>query len=296
MRFFAPAKLNLSLDLGPTRGDGYHEIRSVMQAVSLGDRLLVVPAKSFRLHNPAVEGPDLVVRAAEVFRRATGVEPALAISVGKRIPIGAGLGGGSSDAASALRAMRGMLLPSLPVSELAAMAREIGSDVPFFLGPAPRALAVGRGETLSPLPAAAPRYVLIAWPGVPLSTAAVYRESAAGKGDGTDRVLSGAELAPNDLEPAALRLCPELQALLREAAGAGISLRVTGSGSAAFALHGNGEDAMRGLSALRRLAPRAILCQTLERWPWQGLPAAGQPTAGKAPPPFRGGGRDDGAA
>lgn len=268
MRFFAPAKLNLSLDLGPLRGDGYHEIRSVMQAVSLGDRLLVVPAERFRLRNPAVEGPDLVARAADVFQYATGVEPRVAIDVRKLIPIGAGLGGGSSDAACALRALRQILLPAMPRGELQALGGEIGSDVPFFLGAAPRALAVGRGEILSPLPAAAERYVLIAWPDVPLSTAAVYRESAPGPGDGTDQVLAGAETAPNDLERAAVYLCPELRELLAQAEGAGVPLQVTGSGSAAFRLCGDGGEAMRGLAALRRVAPRVILCRTLERWPW----------------------------
>lgn len=274
VRFFAPAKLNLSLDLGPARSDGYHEIRSVMQAVSLGDRLFVVPAQRFRLENPQVAAGDLVARAAEVFQQATGVRPAVHIAVRKRIPIGAGLGGGSSDAACALRALRDLLLPGLPTGELVAMAREIGSDVPFFLGTAPRALAVGRGEVLSPLPAAQARFVVIAWPGVGLQTADVYRESRPGKGDATDQVLAGAERAQNDLERAAVALCPALDKLLIDAATADVSLQVTGSGSAAFALYKDAFRAAVAFRSLQSLASRAILCQTLAAWPWSRAASA----------------------
>ena len=280
MRFFAPAKLNLSLDLGPARRDGYHEIRSVMQAVSLGDRLFVMPAAALRVENAEVPAGDLVATAAQVFRKATGVAPNVAIEVQKRIPIGAGLGGGSSDAACTLRALRHLLLPTLPPEELLGMAGEIGSDVPFFLGAAPRALAVGRGEVLTPLPPAEPRFVVIAWPGVGLATADVYRASRPGTGDATDRVLGGAERGPNDLEPAAARLCPELGRLLGGAREAGVPLQVTGSGSAAFALYADPGEAVGALRSLKAIAPRVVLCQTLAAWPWQrrapAADAAGQ--------------------
>ncbi len=269
VRYFAPAKLNLSLDLGPARADGYHEIRSVMQAVSLGDRLDVVQAPRFRLENPAVGPGDLIARAAQVFEDATGVHAAAAIAVQKRIPIGAGLGGGSSDAACALRALRDLLLPELPREQLVAMAVGIGSDVPFFLGQTPRALAVGRGEILAPLQPSEPKFVVIAWPGVGLSTADVYRASSPGRGDATDRVLAGAPQAANDLAPAALALCPELGELVRGAGERSVHLQVTGSGSAAYALFSDPQPAAAALRELRPLAPRAILCQTLAAWPWQ---------------------------
>lgn len=281
VRFFAPAKLNLSLDLGPARSDGYHEIRSVMQAVSLGDRLFVAPASTLRVENADIPAGDLVARAADVFHEATGVAPNVSIHVRKRIPIGAGLGGGSSDAASTLRALRHLLLPTLPAEELVAMAREIGSDVPFFLAAAPRALAVGRGEILSPLPAADPRFAVIAWPGVGLRTADVYHASRPGPGDATDQVLAGAERGPNDLEAAARSLCPELARLLGTAREAGIPLQVTGSGSAAFALYAGAGEAAAALGSLKDLAPRVILCQTLATWPWQPAAPAGG-AAGRA--------------
>ncbi len=268
VRFFAPAKLNLSLDLGPARPDGYHEIRSVMQAVSLGDRLHVVPARDLRVENPSVPAGDLVLRAAEVFRAATGVRPAVAVTVQKRIPIGAGLGGGSSDAACMLRALRDLLLPDLPTARLLEMARQIGSDVPFFLGLGPRALAVGRGEILTPLPPGPPRFAVIAWPGAGLGTREVYAASGPGTGDATEQVLAGAEQARNDLAPAALRLCEPLREMVERAQREGVRLHVTGSGSAAFALYADGRAARDAFEVLRRLAPRAMLCQTLEAWPW----------------------------
>ena len=269
VRFFAPAKLNLSLDLGPARPDGYHEIRSVMQAVSLGDRLHVVPARDLRVENPSVPAGDLVLQAAEVFRAATGVRPAVAVTVQKRIPIGAGLGGGSSDAACMLRALRDLLLPDLPTRRLLEMAREIGSDVPFFLGLGPRALAVGRGEILTSLPPGDARFAVIAWPGVGLGTREVYAASDPGPGDATEQVLAGAEQARNDLAPAALRLCEPLREMVEQARQEGVLLHVTGSGSAAFSLFADGRAARNALAVLRRLAPRAMLCQTLEAWPWR---------------------------
>ncbi len=269
VRFFAPAKLNLSLDLGPARADGYHEIRSVMQAVSLGDRLHVVPAARFRVENPQVPAGDLVTQAAEIFEATTGIRAAVSVRVQKRIPIGAGLGGGSSDAACILRALRDILLPELPADRLLAMARQIGSDVPFFLGGAPRALAVGRGEILTPLPPAPPRFAVIAWPGVGLRTQEVYRVSSPGPGNATEAVLAGAEQAANDLAPAALRLCPALKELVFQAAAKGVRLQVTGSGSAAFSLHADSQSAACALQALRPLAPRVLLCQTLDAWPWR---------------------------
>lgn len=284
MRFFAPAKLNLSLDLGPVRADGYHEIRTVMQAVSLGDRLFVAPAPRLRVENPAVAGEDLVVRAATLFSDATGVAALAQIRVDKRIPIGAGLGGGSSDAACALRALRATLLPALPWSELVAMARSLGSDVPFFLCAAPRALAAGRGEVLSPLPPAPPLYAVIGWPGVGLGTADVYRASRQGPGDATERVLAGAACARNDLAPTALALCPELRRLVAAAGAEGVSLQVTGSGSAAFALYADPGEAAAALGVVRLLAPRAILCQTLQAWPCDPQAergAAGTPDPGE---------------
>ncbi|MDA8347115.1 MAG: 4-(cytidine 5'-diphospho)-2-C-methyl-D-erythritol kinase [Thermaerobacter sp.] len=275
MRFFAPAKLNLSLDLGALRADGYHEIRTVMQAVSLGDRLFVMPEGKFTVENPLIREDDLVRRAGELFAQATGRKAGVRIRVQKRIPIGAGLGGGSSDAACTLRALRGLLRPDMPDAELLALGAQLGSDVPFFLGPSPLALAEGRGEILTPLSAREPLWAVIAWPGEGLSTAAVYRDSAHGTGGATEQVLFGAACARNDLEAAAVRLSPALQTLLRAAQAGGAPLQVTGSGSAAFALYKDAAAAGAGLHAVRFAAQRAVLCTTITAWPWQRIAAHG---------------------
>ncbi len=269
MRFFAPAKLNLSLDLGPLRADGYHEIRTIMQAVSLGDRLRIVPAPAFEVDNPAVPEGDLVRSAGELFMKATGVPVRVRIEVVKRIPIGAGLGGGSSDAACVLRALRELLRPDLPAQDLLALGAQLGSDVPFFLGPSPLALAEGRGERLKPLAARPPSWAVIAWPEDGISTASVYRASEAGPGGACDAVLAGAPQSRNDLEPAARRLSPNLDMLLQSALAHGAPFQVTGSGSAAFALCEDPLSARAALSAVRPHAHRAALCATLSHWPWQ---------------------------
>lgn len=270
LRYFAPAKINLSLDLGPVRPDGYHEVRTVLQAVSLGDRLLVAPCSRPEVVNPGVPRGDLVTRAMQLFAQRTGVSPGLRITVIKRIPIGAGLGGGSSDAACTLRLLRDAYCKDLPEEELFTMARALGSDVPFFLGRSPLALATGRGEQIQPLRPLPPRYVVIAWPGEALSTALVYDRSAAGPGGASDAVVRGAPQARNDLAKAAQSLSPRLRRLLAEARAQGVRLHVTGSGSAAFALFPESMEAGAALRRLRPLAPRVLLCQTLGRWPWQG--------------------------
>lgn len=275
LRFFAPAKLNLSLDLGPLRADGYHAIRTVMQAVSLGDRLLVTPAKSLQVENPAVPEGDLVRRAADLFAQVAGRPAQVRIEVVKRIPIGAGLGGGSSDAACTLRALRAVLREDMPDADLMAAARELGSDVPFFLGASPIALAEGRGEILTPLQPRPAAWALIAWPGEALSTAAVYRASRPGPGGASDAVLAGAESARNDLGQSAAAQSSRLAALLQGAAGRGATLQVTGSGSAAFALYGEAAAAREAYLAVRPLADRTVLCVTLTAWPWQGNAAKG---------------------
>jgi len=280
VRCFAPAKLNLALDLGPPRGDGYHAIRTVMQAVSLGDRLFVTPAPAFALTDPDVDGPDLVERAARLFTDATGVAARVRVEVRKRIPLGAGLGGGSSDAAATLRALRELLLPTLPWPDLLAMARGLGSDVAFFLGESPLALCEGRGEILTALPPRAERYAVIAWPGVQLSTASVYARSAPGPGGAADEVVRGADTARNDLEAAALAACPELARMCREAREHGLRLKVTGSGSAAYALYRDPGAALAALRSLERFAPRTAMCRTLAAWPRQVPRDAVAPGAG----------------
>jgi len=150
----ATAKLNLSLEVLGRRGDGYHEIRTVMQEIDLADELEILPADSLvvRCDDPALNGEqNLVWKAAVELARECGRLPLVEIAVKKRIPVGMGLGGGSSDAAAALMGLNQFWKVDLGPERLAAVAERIGSDVSFFLwGGA--ALASGRGEVIEPLP------------------------------------------------------------------------------------------------------------------------------------------------
>ncbi len=165
-RTIAPAKINWTLEVLRHRGDGYHEVRSVMQTIDLHDDIGTEPATSLTLH---IEGPhtasddDHTLAAARLLGDAVGRAPAAAIAVRKRIPVGAGMGGGSSDAAAVLRALDRMWGLAIETERLARMAVAIGSDAPFFVYGG-TALAEGRGEHVTPLPDVPPRWLLLVVP------------------------------------------------------------------------------------------------------------------------------------
>jgi 4-diphosphocytidyl-2-C-methyl-D-erythritol kinase len=231
----APAKINLCLRLGPPRADGFHRITTLFAAIDLSDRLELEPADAI-----AVEGFDdtLVTRALAALGEPRRVR------LEKRIPVAAGLGGGSSDAAAVLRALRGRR----PVSELYEIARSLGSDVPFFLSGLEVALATGRGDVLRPLPDFPRGYGLLLVPSAQgLSTADVYAASqpnpiyAAVQGDLIRAVHTArsaadvAALVANDLQPAALSLQPGIAASLEAVRAAGaLAAAVSGSGPTVF--------------------------------------------------------------
>jgi 4-diphosphocytidyl-2-C-methyl-D-erythritol kinase len=246
----APAKINLVLRVGPRRPDGYHEIVSLMAQVDLADTLTLARAARTVVDCPGLAGGDtLVTRALAAFCDA--VEPdggpgGFHAVISKRIPAGAGLGGGSSDAAAALRAANRLYGTPLTGAELSDVAATIGSDVPFFLGPAV-AIARGRGVQLEPGPALPPAAVVLAHPGRPLATRDVY-EAYRPAGPTLARELPRsipslsalASLVENDLGPVAERLEPACAALRVELVGRGAAAAsVTGSGSAVFGLFGD---------------------------------------------------------
>ena len=171
------AKINLTLEILGKRADGYHEVRTVMQTVGLADRLEVTAAAdlSFTCSDPALATPDnLVYRAARLLQAEYAVRTGAALRLEKRIPVAAGLGGGSSDAAATIVALNRLWNLQLSLTEQRRLAAALGSDVPFFLTGG-TALATGRGERITPLPPL-PQYwvVLVLLPRV-LSTAAVYQ-------------------------------------------------------------------------------------------------------------------------
>ena len=168
----ATAKLNLALVVGPTRPDGKHEVVTVLQRLDLADRVAVEPAASLTVTGFAAD--TLVRRALEALAETAGVQPCWAARITKRIPVAAGLGGGSSDAATALRLANETLDPPLPPGTLRRLARGIGADVPFFLTAGPQ-LGRGEGAELEPLALPQDYWVVLLAPRVTKeSTAAVY--------------------------------------------------------------------------------------------------------------------------
>ena len=175
----AYAKVNLTLAVGEKRPDGYHEVVSVMQRVSLCDTLTAEQTRegiTLTCSDPALPSGEenLAHRAASLFFRETGIAGGAALTLEKRIPSQAGLGGGSSDAASALLALRKLYAPALSDTELETMAAALGSDVPFFIRGGTQQ-ATGRGEVLSPLPPLTDGWFVIVKPTESFSTPAMYR-------------------------------------------------------------------------------------------------------------------------
>jgi 4-diphosphocytidyl-2-C-methyl-D-erythritol kinase len=245
----AAAKVNLALEILSRRPDGYHEIATVMQTVDLSDRLVLEDADDLEVGPSAPGIPtddrNLAYRAAAVLREAAKLSRGVRITLDKRIPVAAGLGGGSTDAAAVLAGLNRLWGLRWPAAQLEELAVGLGMDVPFFLrGGA--ALATGRGERLDPLGAAALALVLVN-PRVPLSTAEVYaRVTPAMYSDGDRaRRMAGALASRragrvagslyNGLEPAARAAHPrigQMQAALVAAGALGAAM--SGSGPTVF--------------------------------------------------------------
>ena len=171
------AKVNLALEVLGKRPDGYHELVTLLQAVDLSDRLALEEYDSVTLQTTDTRLPtdekNLVVRAVRLLQEATGTSRGVRIRLDKRIPVAAGLGGGSSDAAATLWGLNRLWKLRWPAARLAELATELGMDVPFFLRGG-RTLATGRGEILTPLPAAPQLALVLVSPNFPLSTREVY--------------------------------------------------------------------------------------------------------------------------
>jgi 4-diphosphocytidyl-2-C-methyl-D-erythritol kinase len=269
----APAKVNRELRVGGLRPDGYHEIRSRIVSIDLADRLTAEPADelAFSCDDPAVPaGEDnLVVRAARLLAQRAGIAPRARIRLEKRVPMGGGLGGGSGDAAIALRLLARLWRIPEDVDALTPVAAELGSDVPFFLTGGEADVA-GRGERVLPLPDDdhATAELLLLVPPFSISTAGVYREYA---GRGTlpgslavaTTVAGGRFFGPNDLASAVQRVEPRMEEYVRSAQRASRDVAISGSGST-IALHGVTSEAFRAL-AERHPDARLLRCRTLSR-------------------------------
>ena len=266
----APAKLNLCLYVGPRRGDGLHEIRSLFEPLELADVLQLSEAASDEVICEGIEGPDLTAKALATLREHGWSGPPLRIEVTKRVPVAAGLGGGSADAAAVLRLARGQ------VEGLRSIAAQIGADVPSQLQPR-ACLVAGAGEVIEPAPPPAEHGVVLIPQAEGLSTADVYAEAdrlGIPRGENEleairrqlrDAVDEGGspldyrENLVNDLQRAAISLRPAIEDALHalEEAGAAHAM-VTGSGPTAFGLYPTAEEAKEAVQGLRERFPEAL--------------------------------------
>jgi 4-diphosphocytidyl-2-C-methyl-D-erythritol kinase len=291
----APAKLNLFLHVVGKRADGYHLIDSLMVPIDWCDTLHFERRSDGRLarHDRAVALPadDLCLRAARALRQAAA-EPSLGadISIDKRIPSGAGLGGGSSDAASTLLALNRLWGLDWPLARLLPIGLALGADVPFFLGGTP-AWVGGIGEELRPA-SVAPSWFAVVKPAAGLATRDIFASRRVAQGVDAARIAgfpeavrrslkepatptdAEPELAEgfgrNDLQAAAEELCPDVG---RAAAGLHAAFgnsRMTGSGSAVFAQAGNGSVPSAAMPSDWPSGWSSRMCRSLERHPLAG--------------------------
>jgi 4-diphosphocytidyl-2-C-methyl-D-erythritol kinase len=263
--WLAPAKINLSLEILGKRPDGFHELASVMQEVTLCDELTVTPAGDLSLEVDVDCGPaeqNLALRAARLLQRWAAVEPGASIALRKRIPAGAGLGGGSSDAATALIALNRLWRTDCDCEALAQLAVTLGSDVPFFLTGG-TAMVTGRGERVLPLPFPGTSWYVLTSPGFHVSTATVFSAlphtewSSGWQTREVANCLAAGETPPagiNGLTQTLFRLYPEAELCFRAAESAVPGRTwVSGSGPTVVSQCNGPEAAQRAADDLRRL-------------------------------------------
>ncbi|WP_408903451.1 4-(cytidine 5'-diphospho)-2-C-methyl-D-erythritol kinase [Roseomonas acroporae] len=278
----APAKLNLFLHVTGRRADGYHLLDSLAVFAGAADRVEAAAADGLTL---SLDGPgagalmaepdNLVLRAARALAAAAGVAPRAALRLEKHLPVASGIGGGSADAAAALRALNRLWGLGWPAVRLREVAAGLGADVPVCVDSVPVRMG-GIGEKLSAAPALPEFGLLLVNPGVPLATPAVFR--ARGGGFSPEPALPaawpdaatmarGLAACRNDLEPPAIALCPavaEVLAALRGLPGC-LLARMSGSGATCFGLFATGGEAAAAAAAL----PPGW-------WRWGGAMAGGQ--------------------
>jgi len=279
----SPAKINLFLEVLAKRDDGYHEIRSALQVIDLSDQVTLTKTEGgivVRVKGEAAPSgqENLAYRAAELLLRETGIKGGAEVTIEKRIPVGGGLGGGSSNAATTLWGLNLLFGLELSLETLMELGARLGADVPFFfLGGL--AFATGRGERLQPLPPLPTWWVVVANPGFPISTGWVYQALAPPLTDEAltltikdlllrcegERALS---LSFNRLEEVVLPRYPEVARLkgLLTSWGAKPAL-MAGSGSSVFGMVPERRQGEAMVERLREAGLRAFLSRTLDHNP-----------------------------
>ncbi|MEX2270499.1 MAG: 4-(cytidine 5'-diphospho)-2-C-methyl-D-erythritol kinase [Vicinamibacterales bacterium] len=277
VRVRAFAKINLTLGVGRVRADGYHQVRTVLQAIDLHDTLTFKPRRgpfSIVCSEPGVptDSRNLIWKAAYELSRAANRDSVdgIEVRVDKRIPAEAGLGGGSADAAAALRVLSKLWKLKLDGIALASVARMVGADVPFFLiGGA--AYGSGRGDDLLPLADVRPFHVVIAKPDFGVATSAAYGwfDEDGGVQDPSRALAAWPEAllsVRNDLEPPVTRRHPDISDLVNgfEQSGA-LAAAMSGSGSAVFGLFESAAAATRAARASTKPGVTVLKARTLTR-------------------------------
>ena len=279
MQVQAYAKLNLALDILGKREDGYHELQMVMQSISLADTLTITPGAGrmdTNLSYLPADGRNLAQAAAAAFRSATGLDLQVDISIQKRIPVCAGLAGGSSDAAAVLRALNQHTRAGLSLERLAEIGAEVGSDVPYCVVGG-TALAEGRGERLTPLPPLPFCYVAVCKPPFPISTPQLFARvdtkkivrrpdiqgltSALERGDLPDAARRMYNVFEDVLEPRRRAQIDAIKAQMIDCGALGASM--TGSGPTVFGLFQEERAARQAVQALREEYREVFLAQTV---------------------------------
>jgi 4-diphosphocytidyl-2-C-methyl-D-erythritol kinase len=268
--FSAPAKLNLMLHVVGRRADGYHELQTVFQLVDLRDRVGIRVREDGLIRRP--EGPtgvpedqDLTVRAARALQAATGCRQGAELSIRKVIPMGGGLGGGSSDAATTLLALNHLWRAELSLPEIAAIGAKLGADVPVFVG-GRSAWAEGIGERLVPVSLGPDSWYLILFPGVAVPTAAVFQAPELTRNSPPTTMRGFLETGGrNDCESVVRARFPAVAEAL-DWLGRQAPARLTGTGSCVFAKFARVEDAER-VAARVPDAWRAFVARGLDESP-----------------------------
>ncbi|MCQ6276713.1 4-(cytidine 5'-diphospho)-2-C-methyl-D-erythritol kinase [Bacillus sp. V3B] len=276
----APAKINLSLDVLYKRPDGYHEVEMIMTTIDLADRLelTLLDQNEIKIisHNRFVpdDHRNLAYQAALLLKKRFSVQKGVAITIEKVIPVAAGLAGGSSDAAAALRGLNKLWGLGLTMAELAELGAEIGSDVSFCVYGG-TALAKGRGEIISHLPAPPTCWVVLAKPFIGVSTADVYRRLDLGRihHPDTKKMLQAIEAGQftdvcsnlgNVLEDVTLKLYPEVALIKDQMKRFGAdSVLMSGSGPTVFGLVQHDSRMQRVYNGLRGFCDQVFAVRML---------------------------------
>jgi 4-diphosphocytidyl-2-C-methyl-D-erythritol kinase len=266
MRLFAPAKLNLCLRIVGKLPDGYHLVDSLMVAVSLYDEIRIVRSRkqnglSVKCDHPGVPDGEknIAFQAARLLMERNKIDEGIRIVIRKRIPVGSGLGGGSSDAAATLLGLNRLLRLNLSRSTLAGLALRLGADVPFFLDGCP-ARARGKGDRLTPLSGFPRMWFVILYPGFSVSTAWAYRRFDKLTKRITNTSITAylkkkdwMGLLSNDLEIATVARYPKLALLKRRLIDEGANgALMSGSGSSVFGVFSSAEAARSAYHRLRK--------------------------------------------